>query len=47
MDENLNMMIFVKETCDLKLALIGHGKALIEIFENKSTTPARSKVITW
>jgi hypothetical protein len=38
---------FTKETCDIKMALMGHGKALIEIFENKSPTANGTKIISW
>jgi len=38
---------FTKDTLDLKFALTGHGKARIEIFENKSSVADRTKIITW
>jgi hypothetical protein len=38
---------FTRETCDLKMALVGHGQALIEIFENNSPSLTRSKTIRW
>jgi hypothetical protein len=38
---------FTKDLLDFKLALVGHGKARIEIFENKSSVADRTKIITW
>jgi hypothetical protein len=38
---------FTKEKPDLKFNLINHGKIFIEIFENKSATPTRTKYIKW
>jgi hypothetical protein len=38
---------FTKDLLDLKFALTGHGKAKMEIFENKSSVADRTKIITW
>jgi len=38
---------FSREKLDLKINLTGHGKAYLEIFENKSTVPTHTKTITW
>lgn len=36
-----------KKSCDLQLVFTGVGSAYIEIFENDSPTPLRTKSITW
>jgi hypothetical protein len=38
---------FTKDRLDLKFNLVEHGKILLEIFENKSATPTRTKYINW
>jgi hypothetical protein len=38
---------FTKEKLDLKFNLYNHGKIFIEIFENKSATPTRTKYVKW
>lgn len=38
---------FTKETPDAKIGFNGHGKAFIEIFENKGEVATRTKYIRW
>ena len=38
---------FIENKLDLKFNLVEHGKILLEIFENKSSTATRTKYISW